>query len=350
MADRRQPVARQHRIGVLIAIMAAALAVAPLAMALALRNASETAIAWLLVAATLVWMLAFAVYRGMSKAHERWRRKILRREISDIRQARLDAGETFQDTLNEQTAILERIIGIADSLLTDGIIDPMTALENVRAVASHAHEAMGLAEDAIAEVRIETGSTSFEIVSLDIRAEIEQIAAPFIRSGHQITTTGRQLYAETDPSVLRIVVRNLITRAAEHGATEMDLSIARDNDRIVCTVSDYNTDRSALGLAAVSPVGKSLASAVGATLDFGYALGWNRYSVSLPASEHRPGHHSTEAAPLDVVGSRSLSDTPIETLAPRPVEAEPRISFTIAADRADPQPPRAPSKEPQQAR
>lgn len=349
MADRRQSVRLQRSIGVLIAGMAAAIAIAPLALAVVLHNTRETGLAALLVVATLLWMLAIAVYRGLSIAHERWRRNALRREIADIRQARLESSEAFQDRLNEQTAILERITDIADTLLTDGIIDPMTALENVRAVATHASEAMGLAEDAIAEVRIETGSTSFEVDALDIRTEIEEIAAPFIRSGHQITTSGRQLFAETDPSVIRIVVRNLITRAIEHDAQEIDISIARDDDRIVCTVSDYNTDRSDLGLNAISPVSRSLAAAVGATLDFGYALGWNRYSVSLPASEHR-NRRLPAGAPLDVLGSRVPHVPPAEAEAARVVEADPRIKFTIAADHADPEPDSSRTREPLQTR
>ena len=55
-------------------------------------------------------------------------------------------------TLHTHIAVLDRIVDIADSLLTDGIIDPITALENVRLVASHAEKAKGFAEDAIAEV------------------------------------------------------------------------------------------------------------------------------------------------------------------------------------------------------
>ncbi len=349
MADRRQSVRLQRRIGVLIAVMAAAIAIAPLALAIVLHNTTDSRFAPVLVVATLLWMLAFAVYRGLSIAHERWRRKVLRREIADIRQARLESSEAFQDGLNQQTAILERIIDIAETLLTDGIIDPITALENVRAVASHAEEAMGLAEDAIAEVRIETGATSFDVVTLDIRTEIEGIVAPFVRSGHGITTSGPQQFAESDPAVLRVVLRNLITKAIENDAQEIDVSIARDEDRVVCTVSDYNTDRSDLGLGAISPVSRSLAAAIDATFDIGYALGWNHVSLSLPAVENRRGHVPL-AAPMDVLGPRSASAEPVAPETARLVEMEPRIKFTINADDADAAPGTSPEREPLQAR
>ena len=349
MADRQQSVRLQRRIGVLIAVMAAAIALAPLALAISLHNTRDSGLTPVLVVATLLWVLTFAVYRGLSIAHERWLRKVLRREISDIRRARLESSEAFQDRLNEQTAILDRIISIADTLVTDGIIDPITALENVRAVASHAYEAKGLAEDAIAEVRMETGSASFDMAGLDLRNEVEEIAAPFIRSGHQITTSGPRHFVETDPSVLRIIIRNLITRAIEHDATEIDVSVARDGDRIVCTVADYNTDRSDLGLAAVSPVSRSLANAVNGRLDFGYALGWNRYSLSLPAA----GHHHREpakAAPMDVLGSRTPPAVPPENSSAQLVKADPRISFTIEPDDKSVEPDAAVKREPLQAR
>jgi hypothetical protein len=347
MANRGQSVRLRQWLGFLIAAMAVAIAVAPLAFSVALHNTTKSAFAAVLIVATLVWTLAFAVYRGMAQAHERWRRKVLRCEIADIRQARLDASETFQDSLNEQNAILERIVEIADTLLTNGIVDPMTALENVRTIASHAHQAMGLVEDAVADVRAETGATSFETVAVDVRLQAEEIVAPFIRSGHRITTSGRRHFAETDPAVLRITIRNLITKAIEHGSQEIDVSIARDNDRVVCTVSDYSTDRSTFGLSAISPVCRSLVAAVDASLDFGYALGWNRYSISLPAAENRTV--PTEA-PRDVLGSRVISKPVANEPKPRLIEVEPRISFAIDADAQQPEPRAIGTREPLEAR
>ncbi len=278
-------------------------------------------------------MLGVVIYRGVSIAHERWRRRILRQEIAEIRQARLDSSEAFQESMREQIAILDRIVEITDSLLTDGIIDPMTALENVRLVTSHAHHAKGLAEDAIAEVRIETGSTTFEVSAVGIRTEIEDVTAQFIRAGQQIATSGPQSFAETDPAVFRIVIRNLISRAIEFRAEEIDVSVARDGDRVICTVADDGDDRSRYGLSTVSPVSRALTNAVGATLEAGYALGWNRYSMILPAAEpQRPQRRSLD--PLDVLGDRPRDEATAEPTQEGPMrDKNGSIVFHPDADR-----------------
>ena len=297
MADRRSPTRGQRWIGFLIGGLAAAIAVAPLALALAIPGRDGNSVASLFVVATLLWMLAVVVYRALSKAHELWRRKMLRSEIAEIRRARLDASEAFQATLHTQIAILDRIVDIADSLLTDGIIDPMTALENVRMVASHAEEARGFAEDAIAEVRIETGATTFEMATLDIRSEIEVIAAPFVRAGANLSTGGKQCLAHTDPAALRIIMRGLIAQAVEHGAREIDVAVAQDGNRAICTVADNGLDRTTADLAVIPRVSRALATAIGADIEHSHALGWNRYALTLPLANTTTAAKST-ASPM----------------------------------------------------
>lgn len=336
MADRRSPTQGQRWIGFLIGCMAVAIAVAPLAVAAAIPGREDSAVIWLLVLAGVLWILAVAIYRGISKAHERWRRRLLRNEIAQIRQARLDASEVFQETLYTQIAVLDRIIDIADSLLTDGIIDPMTALENVRMVASHADEAKGFAEEAIAEVRIETGAASFEPISFDIRNEIETIATPYVRAGHNLSTTGNRCFAYADPSAVRIIVRGLISQAIEQGADEVDVAVARNDDRIVCLVAATGSEPAMRDVGSVPPVSAALASAIGSEIEHNYALGWSTFAFALPSG--------------DPIRSGSSSTTPLDSLAgvrrdngdnePNPTAAQLRrlthdevIAFTLEPDR-----------------
>lgn len=332
MADRRSPTHGQRWIGYLVGGMAAAIAVAPLLLALVIPGRAGSAVALFFAIAALLWMLAVAVYRGLSLSYERWRRRMLRNEIAEIRRARLDSSEAFQETLHTQIAVLDRIVDIADSLLTDGIIDPITALENVRMVASHADEAKGIAEDAIAEVRIETGATSFEMTNLDVRTEIEIIAAPFIRAGHNLSTGGNQHSAHTDPAALRIIIRGLISRAIERGAQDIDVTVVRDDDRVVCTVADNGPDRTTAALADIPQVSVALATAIGAEIEHGYTLGWNRCGLALPAGNMSAAVES-RTSPMDVLGApRRDAET---TAGPPPL---PRLShdavieFTIKPD------------------
>ncbi len=333
MAERGSPTQGQRWIGFLVGGMAAAIAVAPLALALAIPGREGSAVAVFLIIASLLWLLAVAMYRGLSISHERWRRRMLRNEIAEIRRARLDASEAFQETLHTHIAILDQIVDIADTLLTDGIIDPITALENVRMVASHAEEAKGFAEDAIAEARLETGATSIEMIDFDIRTEIETIAAPFIRSGHELSTGGSQCFVHTDPGAVRIIVRGLISWALEQGAQEVDITVVQDGDRVVCTVADTGPDRTSHGVAGIPRVPIALAAALDADIEHGYTLGWNRYGLALPAGDMAAVGGSS-ATPMDVLGQRRDTQ-PEEAVAPPPLPRLPHdavIEFTINPD------------------
>ena len=333
MTERWSPAQGQRWIGFLVGGMAGAIAVAPLLLALAIPGRDESAAALFFMIAALLWMLAVVTYRSLSLAQERRRRAILRNEIAEIRRSRLEAGETFQEKLHTQIAILDRIIDIADSLLIDGIVDPITTLDNVRMLASHADEAKGSAEDAIAEVRLETGATSFNMTNLDVRSEIETIAAPFIRAGHKLSTGGKQCFADTDPAALRIIIRGLISRAIAEGAHGIDVAVARDGDRVVCTVADCGPDRVNAGLAEIPRISMALATAIGADIEHGYTLGWNRYGLVLPAVNTTPADE-TSASPKSVLGvarRNAVSTTDSRQLPRLPHDAV--VEFAVDPDR-----------------
>ena len=280
------------------------------------RTQESSALATLFAVASVLWLIAFAVYRALATAHEKWRRDALRREIADVRRARIETSEAFQDTLNEQAAILMRVEHMAESVLASGIVDPITTLEQIRLIRSHANEAIGLVEDAIAEVRVETGSTQLDIAPIELRAEVEDIAAPFIRTGAPVTTSGSPHYAETDAAVFRLIVRNLLNLALSSDPTETDVSLARDGDRVVCTVADNGNDQSRHALDQLPPVAAVLAAAIGTTIEFGRALAWNRYSFALPVAP-APGEQPPDAGPMDVLGEHRPVPAPPPPERPR---------------------------------
>jgi hypothetical protein len=315
--------------------MAAAVAIAPLALALALRNAESTPRTVLAIVAGFMWLLAFVTYRALARAHDRWRRGMLRTEITDARNARVEASAGFQDALNEQFAVLDRIIDISEALLTEGIIDPSQALDSIGLVNSRAREAQDLIENAIAEIDIESGSTRVIMEPTDIRTLIEDVAAPFIRKGKHVTTSGPQHIAETDPKVLRLVLRGLIESAFGLGATEIDISVLRNDSSVVCTVADDGPDRSSGPVAALSPVTKTLAFALGGNLGYDRALGWNRHSISL-AEATDPVVDTTAPQPMDVLGVVGPCQTPAPTPAPaaghRVINADDAIASALVLE------------------
>ncbi len=297
----RKPV--QHRVGTLVLAMAGIVAVTPLALAIAIRNADSSTRSALLVTASVIWLIALVTYRGLALAHEHWRRRSLRNEIAAARRARRDASATFQDKLNDQHAILERIAQISETILVEGIIDPQIAIDNVRLISSHAIEAQALVEDTITEARVEIGVAAVETEVFDTRDEIETVVTPFVRSGAKISTGGPRHFAETDIAMFRLMLRGLVGGAVARNAEEIDVAVARDGDTVVCTVSDNGPDQSVGGLAAVSSVTKSAAYTVGASVEFSRALGRNQYSIAVPATD-TPESAKPATTPMDVLGRR----------------------------------------------
>jgi hypothetical protein len=320
MDDKHLPNRLQHPVGILVAVMAWVIAASPLALAMAMRESTGPMQGRLLVGATFMWLVTVVSYRGLSAAHARSYRKQLQDELAVVRNARFETSELFQDRLNEQYAILDRIRDISHELLEEGIVDPNLALASINLVGSHAFEAQGLIEDAIAEVRIEVGSTTFNYEHLDVREEIEEIAAPFIRGGHAITTDGPQYFAETDAAVFRLVIRGFVAKAIEFAADNVDISLARDEDRVVCTVADDGLDRSPGHLSELSPVIRSLSLAVDGDLGYTRFMGRNQYSLSLPGCVAGPAGSTPD--PIDVLGTqRPMSTVEEDETSPTPTGA-----------------------------
>ena len=81
--------------GFAVAVMAITVAVTPLVLSLiAARDPSSPA--GLIVGSAIAWLLAVVAYRGLSNTYEHQRRRALREEIAELRQARNEATSAFQ--------------------------------------------------------------------------------------------------------------------------------------------------------------------------------------------------------------------------------------------------------------
>jgi signal transduction histidine kinase len=286
--------------------LAVLVAVGPPVVVSLVHNSDNPSSRSVLVTATVLWLALFIGCRFLALRLERQKRDVLRDEIAAMQRALIETSDLCQDRLHEQHAILDGIRDISNGILDDGIIEPSQTLARVKEISSRAFEGQGVIDDAIAEVRVETGSTSFTFEQLDVREEIDAVVAPYLRSGFSITTDGPRHYVETDPAVFRLVLRSLVKKAIHGDASTVEVAVARDNMRVVCTVSDDGVDRSYEGLAGLSLTTRTLVTAVGGELRFSRALGRNHLSISVPRSESpQPGRTSFE--PIDVLGSRPLS-------------------------------------------
>ncbi len=302
MGDRQTA---DPRIGTVIVVMAGAVAITPLGLALAADRGDGSAGSPLVIAAAVAWLIVFALYRGFVQAYGRRRRQILRREIAEERRARIETTDAYQDKLLDHDAILERIVEISDAIIEEGIIDPRLTIRNVRLIQAHAADAQILIDDAIIEARVAIGAEEVVAEPINLRDEIERVAAPFARGDIGIATSGPRVWGDTDPAMLRLVLRSLISGAIGRGAEQIDVSVARDAERAVCTVSDDGEDCSRHGLDAVSALATSLAGTLTAEIEFTRALGRNQYSIAVLGAP-TPPEADPSHSPIDVIGGRNL--------------------------------------------
>jgi hypothetical protein len=316
MEDREHPTRPSAWIGMLIGAMAWVVTVAPLGLTLAAQRSQSTMRTTLIVGAAASWILVVLAYRGILAARQRQRRKELLREVAEVRQARRDAADVFQDKLQTQRAILDRISEISGHVLEEGIIDPHLSLKDVRLIRAHATTAIAHVDDAILEARVGTGSREVASETLNLRDEIEEIVTTFGHSEAGMATGGPVVFGETDPAMFRLIVRSLIAGAAERNPGHIDITVARNGDKAVCTITDDGPDCSSTGLDNVPALAHSLAAAVNGSLVFNRVLGRNQFSIEVACAEPAAAE---DAAPMDV-----FRDTEMRYLRPDDADCAPR--------------------------
>ncbi len=306
MADRQTPIHFRAWIGSVALATTGLVAAVPLVIAILIAEDRTELRSDSLVIAAFCWLVLVLVHQGWSKIYEHRRRQALRHEMAETRRARLESADAFQHTILNQQALLERIDEISALILEEGIIDPRLAVKNIRMIQSHARDAGIQAADALLETRVAIGAQSPDPQLMNLRDGIEEVAAPFARSGQSIATDGSVLYATTDPAMFRLIVRSLISSAVAREAEHIGVSLASNQDRAVCTVSDDGADCRRQKTASVSALARSLAGMLEAGLEFSYTLGRNQFSIAVPLAE-APLSAEPQAAPMDVLGNLSPS-------------------------------------------
>ncbi len=309
-------------------------AIAPLLVAIV---AAQPKGGWVVTGGALGWILLVGAYHALLVSRARDRRNRLSHVINETQQARSADCDSFQDRLEDQQAILGRIITLSQQIVADGITDPRMTLDNVRHLEAHARDGQALIEDTVAELHVENSSKPVAPTDVDVRDAIEEVAARFPRAG--IVTAGARHFAHTDRVLLPVVLRNLVAAAVERGAAQIDMSVARDGSLVVVTVSDDGPE-----CVSVPRLPAAIAVAFDSTIVVARRMNRNHFSLTIPAAG--PPRQTVEPAPLDVLGSRSTALPPTEPDAKdRKPAGRGRIAFpepvardqsqTVAARRKD---------------
>jgi hypothetical protein len=336
MATNPEPPSPRSQIGALIVLVLGVTSIAPLLVAIV--SAPDGPAGWLVAVGATGWLAILGGYHLLIGARTRRRHQALQDRIDATDRARLANSGSFRDRLNEHAAIQDRIITIGEQILADGITDPNLTLDHVRLLTTHARDAQALTEDTLTQIGLESGIERTEITRVDVRDQIEQIGARFPGTG--MITTGARHFAYTDPAILRVMVRSLISAAVARGCHQIDAAVARDGASVVCTVSDDGSTSTT-----PPPMAIALARSLGTEIESSRRIGRNHFSVSVPAAPAPPSQNGIDT-PLDVIGDRIPAPAPEQppskprlargsgmVVFPEPVEHD--ITRTVAARKKD---------------
>jgi hypothetical protein len=295
MGSTPEPTAPHMRAAELMILVLGVVAITPLLVTVIVVHHTG---GWMVTGGALGWIVLVCAYHALLVSRARDRRNRLRQVIDETQQARSIACDSFQDRLDDQQAILGRIITLSQQIVADGITDPQVTLDNVRHLEAHARDGQALIEDTIAELRVENSSNPVVPTDVDVRDAVEEVAVRFPRAG--IVTAGARHFARTDRVLLPVVLRNLVAAALERGAAQIDMCVARDGSVVMVTVSDDGPES-----VSVPRLPAAIAEALDSTIVVTRRMNRNHFSVVLPAAGPPP--ETADPAPLDVLGSRSTA-------------------------------------------
>lgn len=175
-------------------------------------------------------------------------RAMARRQLSKARQEAWNAADEglFQakdDFLahvsHELRTPLTGITGFAQVLEDGSLFDPVTGLELVNLIIGQAGELNRMVDDLLVASRLDTGSLSIEVESVDLRTAINEVVPAFERYGAAIPVHCPELSALADPLRLRHVLRGLLANATNHGTPPLEIRVTEAGDSIEIAVIDH---------------------------------------------------------------------------------------------------------------
>ncbi|MCL1593496.1 MAG: HAMP domain-containing histidine kinase [Actinomycetia bacterium] len=150
-------------------------------------------------------------------------REQLHAELDHQMQMNAQKDEFVTNLSHELRTPLTGIYGFALALDESGFEDPNMASELTGHIITEAGELSRMVDDLITAGQIETGKVAFEVTDIDIDPIITRIVEPYIRSGVDITVSSSGFSAEADAKRFEQIMRTLLSNAAHHGGSNIDV-------------------------------------------------------------------------------------------------------------------------------
>lgn len=239
------------------------------------------------------------------------------RDASSAKEAFIEAAS------NELLTPITSIYGLSDVLMESDRIF-WSEMELVRLINHDSDDLGRIIENVLAAGRIESGSLEPAVQAFDVLSAIEDVVAPMIRLGLDITIECPSVEIMSDIQLFKQVLRNLLSNAERYGAEPLLVVAEPAGDRVKCSVVDHGdglpvsvgaslfqqpdaaaNGRTGLGLT----VSRLLVEALGGKIGYDVEQERTTFTFYVPSSSAAAASdvEQTDPEPVDEVNRRHVT-------------------------------------------
>jgi signal transduction histidine kinase len=262
------------------------------------------------LAAFIVPTAVILLYRELVKRQQR--HGDLERRLETEQKLGKARDEFVANASHELRTPLTSIYGLALLLEEDEAFQVSeTAPELVNMIISEAADLSRMVEDLLTTARLDAGALHYTFENVDVRDEIDEVAAPMRRAGVDIEVECEPGIVRADRLRFRQVLRNLLSNARKYGGPMIRVTGKMSGGKLVTTVADdgdgipkdleerlferyihRGTQPMVLGSVGLGlSIVSALAEGMGGSVGYSYEDGWAQFHFAVPlvavASEER---------------------------------------------------------------
>ncbi|HLF43957.1 MAG TPA: ATP-binding protein [Acidimicrobiia bacterium] len=264
--------------------------------------------------------IMIGVWRAVRRSSER---RILTEELRHEREVSQSKDSFIADVSHELRTPLTGIYGFASALEDgDASLSPASR-ELVGLIVSEAAELARMVDDLVAAGRIDAGAITYNIETVELSPEIEEVIRPFKRRGVSVEVDEIGISVRADRLRLRQLLRNLVSNAVKYGGSEIAVTAYSQDPTVLIEVIDngpgvspdveerlfnryVHEDGSALLQGSVGlglSIARSFAEGMDGSLEYKRIEELTIFAVSLPLAESDPSKEPGSF--LSVVGTEA---------------------------------------------
>ena len=179
--------------------------------------------------------IMIGVWRTIRRSSER---RILTEELRHEREVSSSKDSFIADVSHELRTPLTGIYGFASALEEGDELMSPASRELVGLIVTEAAELARMVDDLVAAGRIDADAISYDLETVALSSEIEEVVRPFKRRGVSVEVDNIGISVRADRLRLRQLLRNLVSNAIKYGGSDIAVTAYSQGSTVVIEVID----------------------------------------------------------------------------------------------------------------